>query len=75
MEQAGKDMLPEVGTLWVWEPLKPRATQLVRVTEVRWVDNEWKVESEAVNGWRDSGERFWNDLSRWVEATVFFEGP
>ncbi len=59
--------LPRKGTTWIWEPLKPHARESVVVTEVKWNGEEWWVESESVR----TGERHWNELSRWVEATVF----
>lgn len=60
--------LPHVGDIWVWEPLKPYAFELVKVTDVTWSGEEWFVESV---GWaRPDSERCWNGLSRWVEATV-----
>ncbi len=69
-ERAAEGLLPEVGSEWVWEPLKPRVMELVRVTEVRWNGDEWMVQSELLKG-AGAGGRYWNDLSRWMEATVF----
>jgi len=57
-------MLPGVGDVWEWEPLKPHARETVTVTEVTWNGEEWWIESEGNSG------RHWNSASRWVEATV-----
>lgn len=57
--------LPSIGQTWVWEPLKPMARETVVVTEVRWNGEEYWIESESTDG-----QRHWNDLSRWVQATV-----
>lgn len=67
--QAMPDVLvgiaPSVGDVWEWEPLTS-ARQTVRVTAVTWDGYDCKVESELLNG----GAKYWNDLGRWVEATV-----
>lgn len=57
-------MLPNVGEVWEWEPLKPHARQTVTVTEVKWNGDEWWIETDGPGG------RHWNEASRWVEATV-----
>jgi hypothetical protein len=64
---------PLIGTLWVWEPGKPHAIELIKVTAVRWNGEEWWVETEAVvqaplSGEATPGARHWNDLSRFWEA-------
>lgn len=56
---------PQVGSVWCWEPLKDHAREQAIVTTVRWNGEECWVESESLDG-----KRAWNDLSRWVEATV-----
>lgn len=61
-----RTIVPQVGQVWLWEPEKPHARESVVVTSVEWNGEEVWIESEGV-----SGERHWNDLSRWVEATVF----
>ena len=66
MEREAKTLLPKVGDIWEWEPLKPHAREVVWVTEVQWNGEEWWIESEPLAG----GRRCWNDASRWVEATV-----
>lgn len=68
-EQAAKareaeTMLPAIGDVWEWEPLKPDARETVTVTEVKWNGDEWLIESEGARG------RHWNSASRWVEAAV-----
>lgn len=57
--------LPQVGSVWVWEPDLPHARSQCTVTEVKWNSEEYWVESENAQG-----QRYWNELSRWVEATV-----
>jgi hypothetical protein len=57
-------MLPNVGDVWEWEPLKPHARETVTVTDVRWNGEEWWIESEGQSG------RRWNSSGRWAEATV-----
>jgi hypothetical protein len=65
-----------VGTAWAWEPLKPHARQDVRITATRWNGEEWWIETENLTTTRYSaaGARCWNELDRFVEATVFL-GP
>ena len=63
---------PHVGSVWAWEPLKPLVSCLVVVTAVTWNGEECVVESdELAIGRVGKGKPAWNDLSRWVEATVF----
>lgn len=64
MPEALRWIVPEVGSVWEWEPLSPHARQTVTVTEVRWNGEEVWVESESIDG------RHWNTLGRWIEATV-----
>jgi hypothetical protein len=59
------DIAPTIGSVWEWEPLKPHARETVTVTAVTWNGEECWVETEGAGG-----KRHWNDLSRWVEATV-----
>ena len=59
---------PRVGSVWEWEPLKAHARERCRVTAVRWNGKETWVECE-----NSSGKKAWNELSRWVEATVLVE--
>lgn len=61
-----RGIAPTVGDTWEWEPLDPSARLTVRVTQVRWDGVECKVESELLDGTAP----YWNDLGRWVEATV-----
>lgn len=70
MAREARAMLPSVGQVWEWEPLKPHARETVTVTEVRWNGDEWWIESEGAGG-----RRYWNEASRWVEATVFVSEP
>lgn len=58
-------IVPQVGSVWCWEPLKDHARERAIVTAVTWNGEECWVESESLDG-----KRAWNDLSRWVEATV-----
>lgn len=57
-----------VGSVWCWEPLADHARAKVVVTAVEWNGEEWVVESESPDG-----RRHWNDLTRWVEATVLVD--
>ena len=59
---------PSIGSTWMWEPLKAAVSCKVLVTDVRWNGEEVWVESESSNG-----QRVWNELSRWVEATVLLD--
>lgn len=65
MAREARMLLPNVGDVWEWEPLKPHARATVAVTEVKWNGEEWWIESAGPDG-----SRYWNDASRWVEATV-----
>jgi hypothetical protein len=64
-----KPLVPQVGQVWLWEPEKRHARQRVVVTAVEWNGEEVWIESENIG--IEGGGRYWNDLSRWVEATVF----
>jgi hypothetical protein len=57
---------PTVGSVWCWEPLKDHAREMVAVSAVTWNGEECWVESVT----ESDGKRCWNDLGRWVEATV-----
>jgi hypothetical protein len=61
-------VLPAVGSVWWWEPEKPHARALVQVDEVEFNGEEWVVWCSDPND--KSAEWYWNELSRWVEATV-----
>ena len=61
--------MPDVGSVWWWEPEKPRVRKLVLVTGTRWNGEEWWVECrDAVDV--TEGKRYLNELGLWVEATV-----
>jgi hypothetical protein len=53
---------PTVGSVWVWMREDPPV--VVRVTQVRWDGEEWRIGTRI--GWGDGGTA-WNDL------TVFWE--
>jgi hypothetical protein len=64
---------PLAGTLWVWEPEKPHAVALIRVTGVRWNGEEWFVQTTtiaAAGAYPGDvvGAVNWNDLGRFWEA-------
>ena len=61
-----KPLVPNLGDVWLWEPEKPHARESVVVTEVKWNGEEVWIECRGVS----NEKRTWNDLSRWVEATV-----
>lgn len=63
-------IVPRVGSIWEWEPLKSYARETLLVTDVKWNGEAAWVESEPVSG---KGHRVWNELDRWVEATVLVE--
>ena len=57
---------PTVGSTWEWMPHKPDIRQRVTVTRVYWNGEEVWVEAAGPDG------KSWpNELSRWIEATVF----
>lgn len=60
--------VPEIDSEWWWEPLLPHAERVV-VTAVRRNDDgqTWIESTNSV------GAKYWNELSRWVEATVLAE--
>ena len=73
-----RGIAPEVGSIWEWEPLNSRARELVRVTAVTWNGEECWVESEPMtrNVYLNPApgrDRFQNELSRWVQATVLVD--
>lgn len=62
---------PVAGTLWAWEPGKPHAAALIKVTEVRWNGEEWWVRARILAGSVTAGlagREYLNDLSRFWEA-------
>lgn len=60
-------VVPKIGSLWAWEPMRPAAFCIAKVTDVRVnADGEVWIQSESVQ----SGRRYWNELDRWVQATV-----
>jgi hypothetical protein len=61
-------VLPQVGSQWWWEPEKPHARCLVEVIEVEFNGDEWIV--WCIEPTQSSADRCWNELPRWVEATV-----
>jgi len=61
-------VLPAVGSVWWWEPEKPDGGALVQVDEVEFNGEEWVVWCSDPHD--KSADRYWNELSRWVEATV-----
>lgn len=63
-----RSVVPRVGSRWIWEPLKAHAREPVRVTQVTWNGAAVWVESEGAGG-----KRSWNELDRWVEATVLVD--
>lgn len=63
-----RDVVPSVGSIWAREPLKPHASERTRVTAVRWNGEAVWVESVGENG-----QKAWNELGRWVEATVLID--
>lgn len=68
-----RGIAPRVGTQWWWEPEKPHARVLVEVTAVKWNGEAVWIETRNVE--RDDGKRHWNELDRWVEATVLHSTP
>lgn len=70
LQETRKDALalvvPKVGSVWIWEPDLPHVRECVVITTVKWNGEEWWVESEN----QRDGSRCWNELGRWVEATV-----
>lgn len=63
------------GSTWVWEPLKPRVRQDVRVVAAELRGGEWWVQTENITSSAGSvaGARFWNEVGRFVEACVLVE--
>jgi hypothetical protein len=61
-----ESLVPEVGSVWVWEPERPRVRSRCTVVTTRWNGEEWMIESRV----DDSGMTYWNTLGRWMEACV-----
>ena len=53
--------------------MKPHARCNVRITETRWNGEEWWVEVEMLTAdqFTPAGQRYWNELDRFIEAAVF----
>lgn len=69
-------VLPRLGTVWCWEPLKDHARELAVVQEVRWNGEEWWIKSARVEMLVQqvpviASDSYFNSLDRWIEATVF----
>lgn len=65
-----RSIAPTVGSVWAWEPLKPEASETVRVTRVEWNGEEcWVHSVDAASGQKC----YPNSLDRWVETTVLVE--
>ena len=61
------------GSVWEWEPLKPRSRETVTVTAVeRRGDGNWWVKARVHRRGTD-GPEYWNELGRWIEATVLVQ--
>jgi len=62
---------PLVGTIWAWEPRKPRVAALVEVTRVWWNGEEWWVKARIIAGSEFAGKpgsEWGNELNRFWEA-------
>lgn len=70
LPQVLRDLVPEVGSWWIWEPEKAHARQRIQVTATKWNGEEAWVKSTATNALGEE-VRCWNDFGRWIEATVF----
>lgn len=73
-----RGVVPEVGSVWEWEPLNSRCRDLVRVTDVKWNGDECWIESESMirNIYLNpdpNKDRCWNTLGRWVQAAVLVD--
>lgn len=60
------DELPQPGSRWIWALGKLHAEEHVIVTQTRWNGEEWMVQTRGCG----TGERYWNDLSRFREAAT-----
>ena len=60
---------PAIGSLWAWEPGKPDAAALIRVTVYRKLGSTWLIGAQVIAGGPGAGgSTWWNDLSRFREA-------
>ena len=64
-----EELLPSIGSVWCWEPLKAHAQEIVVVVAV---DRERMTVCTAIRG---TDKMFWNDLSRFMEACVLISPP
>ena len=59
---------PRPGTFWAWEPARPHAATLVKVSRVRWNGDEWWVATIPAGAEDPLPGAHWNNLSRFWEA-------
>ena len=64
-------IVPRQGQVWYWEPERPHARCMLTVLEVKWDGEEVWIKTKQ----HRTGEENWNELSRWVEATVLVSVP
>lgn len=74
-QQAATPPLPapiHAASQWCWEPLRPRLKTRVRITDTRWDDKTWWIETEALESshMRIAGHRRWDALSSFIESAV-----
>jgi hypothetical protein len=67
-QEGTKWLVPSDGSLWHWEPTRPHASVIVRVVSSGWNGEEWWVQTSDANG-----NPTWNDLGRFLEASVLLE--
>lgn len=74
MPQPLRFIVPSVGSIWAWEPLKPNTYCHLRVTATKWNGLAW-IDSIPIShgpnyGHRINYETRRHTLSTWVESTV-----
>ena len=70
LPKALRGIAPQVGSIWEWMPLTEARETLV-VTDVMWNGEACFVTSRRFGDLSANPKTFPNELSRWVEATVF----
>jgi hypothetical protein len=74
-DSALRSVIPSVGQIWHWEPMKSHASERLQVTDVK-VNSDGEVWIESGRPYRlveVRGEKSWNRLSRWMEAAILVE--
>jgi hypothetical protein len=71
-----ESVIPTVGSIYHWEPMQSHASVRLVVTDIV-VKEDGEILVQSARAFRlgrtPTGRKSWNDLSRWVEATILID--